>query len=177
MSLPRILPSGPPAGVRALWLLVLVVASLSPARAAPADDPGGADGVAFSVQTADGRTVSLDAVRGKTILLHFWAPNVGFGGAASLRAVHERFGQDRPFAMIGLCTSDDPEEAAKLIKSNGLSWPQAVLRDGNLDPIVTDYRAYEPNIAFLIGPDGNLLAKVVAGPALENAVAEALSRK
>jgi peroxiredoxin len=131
----------------------------------------------FSVRTVDGRTLSLDALRGQTILLHFWAPDFGFGGAASLKAVHERFAQDRSFAMIGLCTNDDTEQAAKLIKSNGLSWPQAVLRDGNLDPIVTDYRAYEPNIAFLIGPDGKLIAKVVAGPALENAVAVALGRK
>ncbi len=132
---------------------------------------------AFSVNTLDGRTLSLDGLRGKTVLLHFWAPNRGLGGAAALKAVHDRFGRDRSFAMIGLCLSDDPAEAAKLAESSGLTWPQAVLRDENQDATVTDYRAYEPNIAFLIGPDRKLIAKVVAGPALEQAVANAVSRK
>ncbi len=132
---------------------------------------------AFSVQTLDGRTMSLSTLRGKTILLHFWAPNSRRQGADALKAVHDRFGRDPRFTMIGLCVSDDSKAAARLIENGGLSWPQAVLRDRNLDAIVADYRANEPNIAFLIGPDGKLIAKVVAGPELEKAVAEALSRK
>src|SRR5262249_11823756 len=45
---------------------------------------------AFSVQTLDGRTLSLAALRGKTVLLHFWTPNSGRLGAEALKAVHDR---------------------------------------------------------------------------------------
>jgi hypothetical protein len=146
-------------------------------RKRPAPPAVGQPAPPFSVRTLDGRTVSLADLRGKTVLLHFWAPIFGLPGAPSLKAVHEKFGKDDRFAIISLCLANDPADAIGVIQSAGLSWPHAVLRDRGYDPIVVDYGARYPHRSFLIGQDGKLIARDLEGAGLEKAVAEALGRK
>ncbi len=131
----------------------------------------------FSVKTLDGHELSLAGVRGKTVLIHSWAPLRGIADLASLKAIHDRFGKDERFIMISLCLANNPADAERVIKANGLTWPQAVLRDRGGDPIVLDYAVRPPYSPFLIGPDGQLIAKGLQGKPLENAVAAALGRK
>jgi hypothetical protein len=144
-------------------------------RKRPAPPEVGKLAPSFSVRALDGRALSLDAMRGKTVLLHFWAPAFGLQDALALKAVRERFGQDGRFAMIGLCLSNETEAAGQSIRSMGLTWPQAVLRDRDLDPIAVDYGPKQPYKAFLIGPDGRLFARDLEGQALESAVAGAVA--
>lgn len=131
----------------------------------------------FAVKTIEGRALSLASLRGKMVLLHFWQPVRGVPDAASFRAIHDRFGSDERFAMIGLYLFDDSEAATSVIHSAGLSWPQALLRDGWYDPIVTAYKALQPDVTFLIDHDGKLIARGLRGAALEKAVAAALAGK
>jgi hypothetical protein len=131
----------------------------------------------FEVRTIEGRALSLASLRGKTVLLHFWQPAPGIPDAASFRAIHDRFGSDERFAMIGLCLSDDSEAATRVIRSAGISWPQAMLRDRGFDRIVIDYGALQPDRTFLIGPDGKLIARGLGGGLLEEAIARALAGK
>ena len=116
----------------------------------------------FAVKTIDGRTLSLATLRGKTILLHFWqpAPRTSIPDVTFLQAVHDRFGSDGRLVMIGLCLSDDSEAVTRVIRSARSSWPHAMLRDRGYDPIVADYAAFRPDVTFLIGPDGKLIASV-----------------
>jgi hypothetical protein len=146
-------------------------------RKRPAPPEVGRRAPGFSVRTLEGRTLSLAGLRDKTVVLHFWQPRLGIPDATSLKAVHDRFGNDSRLAMIGVCLSDDSEAATRVIRSLGLSWPQAALRDRGADPIVIDYGARYPYKAFLIGPDGKLIAKDLEGAALEKAVAQALTGK
>ena len=46
--------------------------------------------------------------------------------------------------MIGLCLSNESEAAGQSIRSMGLTWPQAILRDRELDPIAVDYGPSAP---------------------------------
>ncbi len=131
----------------------------------------------FSVKTLDGRELSLAGLRGKTVLIHVWAPFRGLQGLPSLKRIHDRFGKDERFAMIGLCLANNPTDGERVIKANGVTWPQAVLRDRGADPFVLDYAVRPPYVPFLIGPDGMLIAKGLQDKPLENAVAAALGRK
>jgi hypothetical protein len=121
--------------------------------------------------------MSLDALRGKTVLLHFWSPRSAIREIASLKAVHDRFGKDGRFTMIGLCLTEDVDAATRVIKLSGLSWSHAVLRDGAVDAIALDYGANHSSASFLIGRDGKLITKLVEGPLLEKVVADAVSNK
>ena len=79
--------------------------------------------------------------------------------------------------MIGLCLSNESDAAGQSIRSMGLTWPQALLRDQELDPIAVDYGPTQPYKAFLIGPDGRLIDRDLEGQALEKAVAGAVAGK
>jgi hypothetical protein len=131
----------------------------------------------FAVTTIGGQALSLASLHGKTVLLHFWRLPQGIPDAATFLAIHERFGNNKRFTMVGLCVSDQSEEATRVIHSRGLSWSQAVLRDAFYDPIAIDYGPLQPDATFLIGPDGKLIARGLQGTALEKAVAEALAGK
>jgi peroxiredoxin len=133
----------------------------------------------FAVTTIEGQSLSLASLHGKTVLLHFWRlpQGIGISDAATLLAIHERFASNKRFTMVGLCVSDRSEEATRVIQSAGLSWSQAVLRDGFYDPIAINYGALQPDATFLIGPDGKLIARGLQGTALEKAVAEELAGK
>jgi hypothetical protein len=131
----------------------------------------------FAVTTIEGQALSLASLHGKTVLLHFWEPLRGIPDAATFLAIHERFGSNKRFTMVGLCLSDRSDRATRVMQSAGLSWSQAVLRDGRYDPIAINYGALQPDATCLIGPDGKLIARGLQGTALEKAVAEALAGK
>ena len=132
---------------------------------------------AFAVKTLDGRELSLAGLRGKVVLLHFGYPVHGLQELTTLKRIHDRSGRDERFAMLGLNLGSDPADVERIIKTNDMTWPQAVLRDRGADPIVLDYNVGWPYPTFLIGPDGNLIARGLQGEPLEKAVAEALARQ
>jgi peroxiredoxin len=130
----------------------------------------------FFVKTVDGQVLSLDDLRGKFVLIHFWMPIFGLKEGPNLKAVHDRYVKEGRLVMIGFSLANEPADAAKFIQDHGLTWPQVVLRDRGGDPIVLDYQAQYPFKSFLIGPDGTLVARDLEGDGVEKAVAEALGR-
>ena len=90
--------------------------------------------------------------------------------------MHDQYGKDGRFVMIGFSLANDPADASKIVKDQGLAWPQVVLRDRGADPITLDYHAEFPYKSFLVGPDGTLVAKDLEGDGVEKAVAKALGR-
>jgi hypothetical protein len=132
---------------------------------------------AFAVKTLDGRELSLAGLRGKVVLLHFGYPIHGIEGLPTLKKIQELFGRDERFTMLGLNLGSEPADVERIIKASDMTWPQAVLRDRGADPIVLDYNVGPPYPTFLIGPDGNLIARDLKGEPLEKAVAEALTHR
>jgi hypothetical protein len=145
--------------------LVLRKAAPPPAVGAPAPP--------FSVKLTDGRGLSLGDLRGKYVLVHFWfpvfPPELDLIGP--VRAVHDRFGKDDRLVMLGLCLAHYPEGAARVIRAQRITWPQAVLRDALNDPIAQDY---PQTGAVLIGPDGKVVARDLTGDKIGEAVDRAL---
>jgi hypothetical protein len=134
----------------------------------------------FLVRTIDGTLLSSDSLRGKIVLLHFWAPNRVSHGLADLphlKVVADRFGKDERFTMVSFCLVDDPDVAVRIIKLSGLSWGQAILRDHGLDPIAFDYDPFPAPKSFLIGSDGRLIAHSLKGIQIEKSVIEALGHE
>ena len=131
----------------------------------------------FFVKTLDGQALSLDDLRGKFVLIHFWMPILGLNEVSSLKAVHDRYSKDGRFAMIGFSLANDTADASRFIKDHGLAWRQVVLRDRGRDSIAIDYQGWPPPALFLIGPDGVLVARDLKGDEIEKAIAAALGRK
>ncbi|MHB1562097.1 MAG: carboxypeptidase regulatory-like domain-containing protein [Isosphaeraceae bacterium] len=128
---------------------------------------------AFSARTLDDKNISLDALRGKTVLLHFWTADLAGGRVSRLKAIHDRFARDDRFAMVGFVLTRDPEAAKAFVKNHNITWPQAVLVDREFDPITLHYAAKPPLSSFVIGSDGKLRSAFVPDQALEPAIAAA----
>ena len=143
----------------------------------PLEVDDGAPG--FVVKTLDGEILSLDSFRGKFLLLHFWSPDFGpdIPDLADLKAIHQKFGKDKRFTMLSLCPATKPDAVSKIVKEEKLSWPQALLRDRNNDPIVLNYQGWSPSRIILIGPNGKVVATNLKGNVIGDAVAEALGKE
>src|SRR5262245_48587065 len=79
----------------------------------------------FSFVAADGQTISLDALRGKVVLLDFWAswcaPCVR--ALPSVKKVQKDHLHD-PFLVVGIGGDDDKRAWAAFTDKNGMTWPQ-----------------------------------------------------
>jgi thiol-disulfide isomerase/thioredoxin len=81
----------------------------------------------LSFVTADGRHGTSEDLRGKAVLLSFWAtwckPCVE--AAPELRRLYAKY-EKEPFVLLGINLDSDPSLAQSFARENSLSWPQVI---------------------------------------------------
>ncbi|WP_448871230.1 TlpA family protein disulfide reductase [Desulfobulbus propionicus] len=87
----------------------------------------------FAVTMLDGRTVSLKELRGKPVLLEFWAPWCGgcLENIPPLRQLHQRFGGQ--IALIAASSETGKKTVARFVSEHGLPYPVALSNQQLLD--------------------------------------------
>lgn len=98
----------------------------------------------FELRSLSGSTVQLEAFRGKTVLLHFWAPwcQVCRVEMPMVRALHETLEPDQ--VLLTLVPADDEEQTRQLVEQEQLDYPVllapgAVLRSYGVSAFPTNY--------------------------------------
>jgi len=85
----------------------------------------------FSVTTSDGEYVTLDDLRGKVVLLDFWAtwcpPCVA--SVPALRNLHKKYKNEPSFVMIAISSDREAEPWRAFTAKNQMVWPQYRDRD------------------------------------------------
>jgi thiol-disulfide isomerase/thioredoxin len=81
---------------------------------------------AFSLQTLDGKTLTRDGLKGKVVLLDFWATwcapcRMALPELKDLR--QKKAGQ--PLVIVSVSVDEDRKVVESFVSSNGMSWPQA----------------------------------------------------
>ena len=145
----------------------------------------------FAVATLDGKQFSLQEQKGKVVLLYIGDEEFSPIAArillrssqrdalprqslANLLNLYQRFGSDPHFVMLGLVLGNEKERVLETAKSQKIPWPVAMAGNDTNYGVLKDYGVRHVPMAFLIGPDGKILAKDLLGKELEAAVEDAL---
>jgi peroxiredoxin len=94
----------------------------------------------FTLTAADGTPVSLSDLRGKVVLLNFWATWCPPCTAEmpDLNALYRRYGSEKDFAVVGVNLEEQPEEVADFARQKNIEFPLVMDRSGRVTR--QDYR-------------------------------------
>ena len=130
------------------WGAPQVLESLRTLAGSPSTTGGQAPG--FRLPTLGGGALSLEELRGRTVILNFW-----WSGCVPCRTempTLQRFADQHPDASLLLIdSSDSPEAARAFVRSVGVTAP--VLMDSDAATLAAYHVAYFPT-TIVVGPDG-----------------------
>ncbi len=125
----------------------------------------------FSAITLKGEKIELSKLRGKVILLDFWAswckPCVQ--EMPFMKDLYKEF-KGKKFLFIGLNVDEKKEDAEKFIKENGIEWKQIWLGEEKNKNILNLYQVKALPSTFLIDKKGILRNVNLRGEALKEAI-------
>lgn len=135
----------------------------------------GAEAPAISLPDPEGKVVTLASMKGKYVLLDFWASWCGPCRAENpnVVAAFNKF-KDKNFTIFSVSLDDNKEHWLKAIKDDGLTWTHVsdlkkwesiAARDYGVEGIPTN---------FLLDKDGKIIARDLRGEALDAKLAEVL---
>jgi thiol-disulfide isomerase/thioredoxin len=115
--------------------------------------PVGSPAPNWTLPTPEGGSVSLESLRGKVVVMDFWATwcTPCMAAMPGVQKLHEKF-DGRPVAVYGIAVreSGDP---AKYMKEKGYSY--GLLLNG--ERVTKAYRVKAVPVFYVIGPDGKVL--------------------
>jgi cytochrome c biogenesis protein CcmG/thiol:disulfide interchange protein DsbE len=126
----------------------------------------------FSLVSLDGEEIRLADLRGRPVVVHFWAswcvPCIA--EVPLLREAAERHAAD-DLAIVGVIYDDGPETARAFMEEHGGTWP-AVMDPGM--EVASEYGVFAPPETYFVGRDGRVVARQI-GQFGERALSEKLA--
>jgi thiol-disulfide isomerase/thioredoxin len=138
--------------------------------------PVGKEAPDWQLKDADGKTVTLKGLRGKFVILDFWATWCGpcKMSMPSLQKLHERF-KDKPVVVYGVNCWERPPKPDPMAYIRQQKFTYGQLLEG--DAVAADYKVSGIPCLYLIGPDGKVMYAVSGfNPQLEQLLADLIDK-
>jgi len=122
----------------------------------------------FAVTNSDGNIVKLSDLKGKPVVINFWASWCGIcaNEMPSFQKAYDTYGQDVEFMMINLTDGmrESKEDADNFISENSYSFP--VYYDTEREAAYAYYVSGIP-VTYFVDKDGNLVTGIRGGADFE----------
>jgi len=138
--------------------------------------PVGSDAPDWELRDSEGKVVSLKSLRGKVVLLDFWATWCGPCKMAmpGIQKLHEKY-KDKPVAVFGVNCRERPGgmDPMAYVKEQKFTYGQLLKGDA----VAGAYRVGGIPCLYVIGPDGKII-QAIAGysPAIEQMLSSVIEK-
>lgn len=127
----------------------------------------------FSQETPDGKILKLSDLRGKYVLIDFWASWCGPCRRENPNVVrmYEQY-KEKGFEILGVSLDQSRERWLDAIAADGLKWPQVSDLKGWANVVAQNYEVSSIPKTILVDPKGVIVAKDLRGQTLENMLSQ-----
>ena len=132
----------------------------------------------FAEKDLAGNALTLSALKGKVVLVDFWATWCGpcVGELPNVIAAYQKY-HAKGFEVVGISLDEDQGKLTSFLKEKGMTWAQYFDGKGWQNKLAVKYGIESIPATFLLDGEGTIVAKELRGDALENELARRLGAK
>lgn len=122
----------------------------------------------ISLPSVTGDTTHLSSLKGKVVLIDFWASWCGPCRTSNrnLARLYAKY-KDKGFEIFSISLDENRDDWQKAIKRDKITWTQVIDDRGKDAATAIDWRVYQLPTSYIMDKSGNLVAMDLEGKALE----------